>query len=298
MVQLRDPLLCQQKAAATVGSSRNGLQIDIKGQVQAQLIVENALPGWKSGKYEIEQPTPKSIYSDCLPFLLSKRDLSANDTAVDMFGGSFITKRQTIGDPLPDPASSGTCAFNVRGVYCIGGDSDDDNISCDIFETFPNTLDDSSSDGSEAAKRDIDETSTDLLPATGYDGESTLHSLVKRAGAKTREYCVVKTNSHRGAFDVDDFIGVSRSNAGEISYEGFPSSGKVKQKYPDNHAYTFEVVCTSNEFEVTADSHLRLTNPEIDCPLFCPEVYGLPSSGPSSVAHTSPRSHHLSIHVV
>lgn len=79
--------------------------------------MENALPGWKSGTFEIEQSTPKEIYSDCLSWRDLKRDLSGSETMSPDDG--ILLARQTLGDPLPDPAKSGTCAFSVNGMFEI-----------------------------------------------------------------------------------------------------------------------------------------------------------------------------------
>jgi hypothetical protein len=222
-----------------VGSSCNGLDIDIKGQFQAQLILKNALPGWKSGTYEIEQPLPKSIYKDCLPFPNVKRDLPGNDTAVDVFAHNHLAARQTIGSNLPDPDSSGTCALSVKGVYCAGDDgSDDPAPSCNWDRDFP-----VDSDLEIRDKRDL--SSVDMLMARFVDEfnastDGTLHMLSKRA-AETRNYCAPSSSSRRsGQFAVDDYVGVSATNRGNVRYQDYPPSGSIKTNHPGNAAFDQE----------------------------------------------------------
>ncbi|KAI5198888.1 glycoside hydrolase [Aureobasidium subglaciale] len=255
--------------AATAGTSCTGLQLDVKGQFQAQLILENALPGWISGTYEIEQPIPKSIYSDCIAWVPTKRAITHDDGTESLSSNNRLVARQTLGESLSGNSvpRSGTCAFSVKGVYCAEDKRDDADLNCDVYDLEDPDGDSIPDDNdSTLAEREIDDDS--VVVSTLLDGfithlphshhvhrhvhkvrENIAHLFEKRGGAKKRTFCDPK-DPKSGPYAVKGYAGVSSDSRTFIQYKGFPDSSDIKTDHPNADAFTFEDPTDCNNYNM------------------------------------------------
>jgi hypothetical protein len=269
--------------AATAGTSCNGLQLDIKGQFQTELIVENALPGWKSGTFQIEQASPTDIYSDCIPWTPTKRGLFNGSMMEDQ---SLVT-RQTSGENLGSLTKGGFCAFSVKGifeilflaealgmnrtdvitgVYCAEDKQDDPSPDCNIYDLEEPDDDSISNDEADLIERDDDET---VVISTLLDGfldhtsssvsrhhrhahkarDGIAHKLEKRGSFKLREFC--STRASKGSpYALVKYAGVNSKSRTLVRYAGFPDSSSIKSKYPDADAFTFDDPTDCNNYKM------------------------------------------------
>lgn len=211
--------------AALSTSCSNGMQFDVIGQLDVDFAVDNALPGWSSKSYTWKDTSPKTIFSDCVPFsVLARRDLDKQ------VGVSNLAPRSPIAPRLSVPhATTHTCAFAVDGLYCADG-NDDPTPNCDLNSLPPEMSDDDDDDD------DDDE----------EDGQGTFsrRDLLQKRNDKSAGYC-----DNRGG---RKFEGFGNLNQGKLVFSDYPSSTELVRKYYPN-------VATYDAEDTASCTNLNLT---------------------------------------
>ncbi|KAL5333928.1 hypothetical protein BJX70DRAFT_403108 [Aspergillus crustosus] len=201
---------------ALTTSCPGGMQMGITGQMDVDFDVSNALPGWSSKSYNFKDFIPKTMLSECIPFLdpLTRRDTNLSLSDSDL----LLLPRQTLGSPvhIPDDQSSATCAFSTEGVYC-GEPQDSEDPNCDFTKMPP--LD------------------VGIDPDTDNTGDLTSRGLLVKRSPKSAEYCNGKRDG------TSAYTGFTTANVGTIQFSDYPPAGLlVSTYYPDAPTYDAEDV--------------------------------------------------------
>ncbi|KAF4226516.1 hypothetical protein CNMCM6805_004439 [Aspergillus fumigatiaffinis] len=192
--------------AALSTKCSGGMQFDVTGQLDVDFAVINGLPGWSSQSYNWKNPSPVTLFSDCIPFVpLAKRELETNQSA------TYLETRSTTGSHIDVPdESSKTCAFSTAGIYCADNSGSAD-LDCDLNKLLD------TSDGED----------------DGNDGALARRSNLVKRNAKKLSYCDKNGGSN--------FQGFNIANTGTIVFSNYPSSSElVRDYYPNAATYDAE----------------------------------------------------------